>query len=327
MTQSDAVLPAEPVEPIAAPTLPPAPPARRNTLALLGGLVMRPRATFAYLREHGRASWVWPLALALMLTLTARLIAVPIERAQAQAALEALQAQLEEQANGDGNDIVTFGGRVDGPGFSVGPGGPVGATSPILDYGLPVLGVLGQWLLAGVLLLCLAWLLGGRPRAGAMLRMSAWALLVPVLTRAIVMIVVMVGTGRVPAAGLSRLPTSAGPVVSSVDPENLPDFTEGEGGGQVVMMGPGGTVGGSGMGAMYLNFLRGSFMSALDLYTLWALALLLIGVAVTAKLGWIKATLATAGYWGLSLALAALPPVLSFWMMTLSGAGGVMPMR
>ncbi len=327
MTQSDAALPIESVEPIAAPALPPAPPARRNALAVLVGLVVRPRATFAYLREHGGASWVWPLLLALALTLTARLIAVPIERAEAQAALEAIQAQFEEQSGGNGNDIVTFGRPVGGPGFSVGPGGPVGAASPILDYGLPVLGVLGQWLLAGLLLLCLAWLLGGRPRAGAMLRMSAWALLVPVLTRAIVMIAVMLGTGRVPVAGLSRLPTSEAPVISTIDSEQLPEVSDSSGGGQVVMMGPGGTMGGAGIGSMYLTFLRGSFMSALDLYTLWALALLLIGVAVTAKLGWIKSTLATAGYFGLSLALAALPPVLSFWMMTLSGAGGVMPMR
>jgi hypothetical protein len=62
-------------------------------------------------------------------------------------------------------------------------------------------------------------------------------------------------------------------------------------------------------------------LSALDVYTFWMLALLAIGVAVTARLGWLRTGLATLAYWGLSLVLAALPPLLSFWMLSLAGQG------
>jgi hypothetical protein len=51
------------------------------------------------------------------------------------------------------------------------------------------------------------------------------------------------------------------------------------------------------------------------------LALLGIGVAVTARLGWLKAGLTTLVYWGLALALAALPPLLSFWLLRFAGPG------
>jgi hypothetical protein len=323
MTQPDAALPAETAA-LVEPTVVPASPARRNALAVLLGIVAKPRSTFAYLRVHGGWSWVWPLLLALLVTLTARLIAVPIERAQAQAALEALQAQLEEQDTPGGGNFTFSAGPIGGLGYGNGPvSGPAGSNA-MLEYGLPLLSVLGQWLLAGLLLLALAWLLGGRPRAGAMLRMSAWAWLVPVSLRVSVTIAVMLFTGRVPVAGLASLPNGNGPVISSVDNEDLPPASEAEG-AQMVVMGPSGAAGAS-AGAMYLTFLRSSFLGALNLYTLWALVLLAVGVATTARMGWLKATLATASYWAASLALAALPPVVSLWMMRLSGVGAMVPM-
>ena len=72
-----------------------------------------------------------------------------------------------------------------------------------------------------------------------------------------------------------------------------------------------------------MPLLRSSLLGALDLYTFWSLLLMLIGVAVTARLGWLKAALSTAGYWVLSLVLATLPPLLSFILLTLARPGGI----
>jgi hypothetical protein len=236
--------------------------------------------------------------------------------------LEALQAQLAEQRHeGAEGDTFTFGAAAPFGGLSVGGPGGLGASSPILDYGLPLLGLLGQWLLAAIVLLVIAWLLGGRPRPAAMLRMSAWALLVPSVARSLVAITVMLSTGRVPVPGLSApLPTDGAPVVSTIEGDELPPASEGD--GPVFMVGPGGATAPN-VGTLYLSALRSSFLSSIDLYTLWALVLVAVGVAVTARLGWLKSTLTTAGYWGFSLALAALPAVLSFWLMSFSGAGRV----
>lgn len=334
MTTTDDMLPIEPapetsgeaaLEAVPAVLMPEPPPARRGVLALLAGVVLWPRSTFAYLRDWGGRAWMWPVLAALVLTVTARLIAVPIERAQAQAAMEALQAQLEEQAVPEGGDnMVIVGSAVPAGGFSFGPG-PMGArtNSPLTDYGLPAVGVLGQWLVGALVLLMVAWLLGGRPRASAMLRMSAWALLVPVTARALVAITVMLAAGRVPVPGLTALPANGGPALTIISSDDLP--SEVEGGAQLITRGPGGMVEPS-TGAMYLSVLRGSFLSSLDIYTVWGLGLLVIGLAVTARFNWFKALGATAAYWGVSLALAALPPALSFGMMTLTGAGSVIPL-
>src|SRR5690242_12574863 len=81
---------------------PPAPPERRGLLAVLLGVIAWPRSTFTYLRDHGGRSWLLPLTLALALTLAARLVAVPIEKAQAEAAQKAFQDQLDALQNDQG---------------------------------------------------------------------------------------------------------------------------------------------------------------------------------------------------------------------------------
>jgi hypothetical protein len=204
------------------------------------------------------------------------------------------------------------------------------AASPLADYGLPALGVVWDWLLRGTALLGLAWVLGGRPSAGAMFRMSGWTL-IPDIARLGVMLAVMLGTGQVPARGLEGFaPAVGGPVVNVVDAQNAEGDGAGgdtgpgdvytfEAGPGSVDMGPGGL---PGAGDMYVSFLRNSFLSAIDLYSLWALVLLAIGAAVTARLGWLKAALSSLLYFGLNVALAALPPLLSFWLLRFAGGGG-----
>jgi hypothetical protein len=318
MTTADTLAPSLPAE--AAP-----PPIRRGRLVLLLGVVAAPRATFAYLRDRGGGTWLWPLLAAVALTVAAKIVAAPIERARAEAARAVLEAQLAGQL-GEGNFTagVPAGGVPLGIPLMAAPGGA--ASSPLLDYGLPALGVVWDWALRGGALLGLAWLLGGRPGAGAMFRITGWSL-VPDIARLLVALGVMLAAGRVPARGLAGFDAAGGaPVATRIDgstaegdgqgePGDVITFQAGTGG---AVVGPGGALG---AGAMFAVFLRDSFLSALDVYTFWMLALLAIGVAVTARLGWLKAGLATLLYWGLSLVLTALPPLVSFWVLSLAGPG------
>jgi hypothetical protein len=315
--------------PLAAPALPePLPQARRGLLSVLLGVIASPRATFAYLRDHGGASWVWPLMAALALTVAARLVAVPIERAQAEAAMAELQEQLEaRESSGEGGEGQVF---IAGPGAVPLANGSVAAPTPLATYGLPALGTVWDWVLRGGVLLGLAWVLGGRPSAGAMFRMSGWALL-PDIARLAVMLAVMLSTGTVPARGLAGFgATAGGPVVTQMDGqgtegassedggpnEDIVTFEAGPGG---VSFGPGGAADSS---ALFVGLLRNSLLSAVDVYTLWTLILLVTGVAVTARLSWLKAGIASLAYFGLSIVLASLPPLLSFWLMRVMGGPG-----
>jgi len=311
----------------AAPPPPPAAPARRGLLAVAAGIIAWPRSTFAYLRDHGGRSWLLPLALALALTVAARVVAQPIERAQAEALRAQLEAQLEALQDsagaGDGGAVFTT-GTVGGP-VTLGSG-PV-APNPVAEFGLPLLGVLGDWALRGGGLLALAWVLGGRPAAGAMFRMSGWTLL-PDILRLLVALGVMVSVGRVPVRGLSGFSPGGGETAINVSPVEGGGGVATEDGGtlepsdgnNVMVIGPGGaTTGTPNSAPPFLLFLQTSFLGSVDVYLLWALGLLLIGVAVTARLGWLKAGLATLLYFGLSVALGALPPLLSFYLLRLTG--------
>ena len=321
---------------------PPPPPPRRGLPALAAGVIAWPRNTFAYLRDHGGRSWLAPLGLALVLTLAARLIAQPIERAQAEALQAEIQAQIDamqgangDPANGDGSPNYVVGPM--GAGGPVATGGPA-TSNPVADLGLPLLGVLGDWALRGGALLALAWVLGGRPSAGAMFRMSGWTFL-PDIVRLLVAIGVMLALGRVPARGLAGLGQPADGAQISISPTDgtggvvssdggSATYSDGETEGpqnNVITFGPGGPVSGLAGGVPFLAFLQGAFLSSLDIYLLWALVLLGIGVAVTARLGWLKAGLATLLYFGLSIVLAAVPPLVTLMVMQLNGPGIIVP--
>ncbi len=307
-----------PLEP-AAPVELPEPVKRRGLGNLLLGSIFWPRATFAYLRDHGGRSWLLPLLLAVLLAVAGRVVAIPIEKAQADAALAAIQSQLGGQSKTGNVQIFTAGG----------PGGlaTFGTTTdpaakPLLAYGLPVLGVVWDWLLRGGLLLGLAWLLGGRPGGGAMFRLSGWTL-IPTVARLLVVLAVMLIAHREPLSGLQgfgAVPGGGGPVTLNVSPGDNTGSASTDGtSGNAIQVGPGG----GNFGPAFLPLLQSSFLGALDLYTLWGLLLMLIGVAVTARVNWIKAAIATAGYWAVSLALATLPPLLSFMLLTLAGPGRI----
>ena len=283
------------------------PVARRNPLALFIGVVIKPRDTFTYLREQGGWSWLAPIALVLALTLISRLIAAPIERAQAEAALAAIQDQLSNSPEGpEGGD-----------GFMIqsGPGGG-GAISSVpgndwlVSYGLPLGSVLLNWVVCGLALFGLAWLVGGRPKLGAMFQLSSWALL-PTLARLMVMIGVMLIAHRIPTAGLQPIldTTVTSGSDSTAPPPGAQTFTVGPGGGPMSA------------GPNFASLFGLNFLQTLDIYRLWEMVLLVIGVVVMARLDWLRALIPPVGYWGVTVALATLPLLLMPLIMPLLFGG------
>lgn len=290
-----------------------APRERRGLGRLMLGIVLWPRSTFAYLRHSGGRSWVLPVLLVALLAVAARAVAIPIEKAQAEAAIAAIQAQQNAQGKGNNGKGTFF--IAGGPGGLAGiPGTTDPGGNPLLAYGLPLVGVAWDWLFRGAVLLGLAWLLGGRPGAGAMFRMSGWTL-VPNAARLLVALAVMLAAHREPLAGLEGFGARPGNTNIIVASDATPAAT----GGTAIQAGPGGSF----SGPSFLTLLRSALLSNIDLYTFWSLLLMLIGVAVTARLGWLKAVISTAGYWALSLVLATLPPLLSFILLTLARPNGV----
>jgi hypothetical protein len=132
-------------------------------------------------------------------------VAQPIERAGR--GLAPGQAQIDALQNGGDGGAAQMAGRCSSRAnrwpdwFGKHIGDPA-ASNPMAEFGLPLLGVLGEWVLRGGALLALAWVLGGRPTAGSMFRMSGWTL-VPDILRLLVALGVMVTVGRIPARGLS----------------------------------------------------------------------------------------------------------------------------
>jgi len=133
----------------------------------------------------------------------------------------------------------------------------------------------------------------------------------------VVALAVMLIAHREPLAGLEGFNAVPANATISVTSNSEPD----SGSGTVIQAGPAGKGGLS--GPSFIPVLQSTLLSALDVYTVWSWLLMLIGVAVTARLGWLKAALATAGYWALSLVLATLPPLLSFMLLTLARPGGI----
>lgn len=290
------------------------PVARRNPLALFVGILIKPRDTFTYLREHGGWSWIIPIGLVLALTLASRLIAAPIERAQAEAALAALQEQLGDSADGPSLNGDSFAVQI-GPGMSGINGAPISSGSDWLTtIALPLGNVLLNWGVCGLALFGLAGLVGGRPKLGAMFRLSSWALL-PTMARLGVMIGIMLSAHRIPTTGLQPV-LDATPLTSGGDEAAPPP------GAQVITIGPGGgpMAGGPNFASLFgLNFLQ-----TLDIYRLWEMGLLVIGVVVMARLDWLRALIPPVGYWGLMVALSTLPLLLMPLIMPLLFGGPMM---
>lgn len=234
---------------------------------LLGGMIVRPRATLEYLRERGGRTWWLPALLALLLVVLPVLVAAPITARQARERVAAVQEQS-------------------GTGVSAGEQAQMEqaqsmAASPLITVVFPaaggVVGLAVGWLVwAGALYLA-GLALGGRSTFGQMFRTVVWAWF-PHTLRGLLRTIYILASGQL----------ITNPGLSGLVQENRPSS-------EMALAPPS-------LGQMTLV----AFLSRIDLFLVWNLILLVVGVTVTTRLPRRKAALVTLTVWLLLTALSLL---------------------
>ena len=250
-------------------------PERRGLPRILWGMIVRPRVTLEYLREHGGRTWWLPALLTVILVTAPVVVAAPITAQQSREAVAAAQEQWGEPR---GIEMSAEEQAQMEQAMSM-------AASPLLTVVFPAVG--------GVVVLAVGWLvwagalylagmaLGGRSTFGQMFRMVAWAWL-PYTLRGLLQTVYILASGQIIAnPGLSGLVQETRSV------------------SEVVLAPPG-----------LAQTLLVAFLSRVDLFMFWNLALLMVGVAVTTRLPRRKAALVTLGVWLLLTTLSLLPALV-----------------
>jgi hypothetical protein len=214
---------------------------------MVWGVLAKPRATFATLRNGNGRAWLLMAVLGMILVTLPTIASEPIKAQQAQQTSEQIQEQLQNQ-----------------PGFEAGnvsvEQATSFATSPILTTVLPAIfaaiGRIFSWLLWSGALYLLASIVGGSSNFLQMLQVVIWAWL-PYALRSILQAIYITATQTLIAhPGLSGFAGAPVP-----DPSN-----------------PFGTM--PSTGTVVLQ----TFLGQIDLYLFWYLALLVLGITAVTKL-------------------------------------------
>ncbi len=251
-------------------------PERWGLPRLLWGMIVRPRATLEYLTERGGRTWWLPALLAVLLVILPTVVAAPITARQAREAVQATQEQMEERI---GTEMSAEQQAQMEQAMSM-------AASPLITAVFPAAG--------GVVMLAVGWLvwagalylaglaLGGRSTFGQMFRTVVWVWL-PYALRGLLRTVYILVSGQLIAnPGLSGLVQEARPISEMVVAPPSP--------GQMLLV---------------------AVLSRIDLFLVWNLILLVIGVTVTTRLPRRKAVLVTLGVWLLLTTLSLIPALVS----------------
>ncbi len=244
---------------------------RQGLLRLLWGMIVRPRATLEYLRERGGRAWWLPALLAVILAILPILVAAPITAQQSREAVAAVQEQFGREISAEEQAQMEQAMSI--------------AASPLITTVFPAVG--------GVVMLAVGWLvwagalylagmaLGGRSTFGQMFCMVVWAWL-PYALRGVFQTVYIMASGQIIAnPGLSGLVQETRPI------------------GEIIAAPPR-------LGQMVLV----AFLSRIDLFLIWNLILLVVGVTVATRLPRRKAALVTLGVWLLLTTLSLLPTLV-----------------
>ena len=248
---------------------------RKRVVRLLWGMIVRPRVTLEYLREQGPRTWWLPALLCVLLIVLPIVVAAPITSRQAREAFLAAQEQMGERLS---EDMSAEERAQMEQAMSV-------TASPLITVVFPaVSGVVARavgWLAwAGALYLA-GLALGGRSTFGQMFRTVVWAWL-PYAVRGLLQTIYILVSGELVAnPGLSGLLQDSRSVQEMVVAPPSP--------GRMVLV---------------------ALLSRIDLFLVWNLVLLVIGVRVVAQLPRRKATLLTVGVWLLLTALGLVPTLV-----------------
>lgn len=248
-------------------------PARPNFFALLWGLIRRPRATFTTLRDTPGRSWLLMGLIVLLLGLVLVWVAAPVT---AQLAREAMQASFEAQAE---RNPQLADPEIQAQAVAM-------AANPLITVVVPSVtvffGALIGWLVWSGALHLVGVMTGGKNSFLQMLHVVIWSSL-PLAIRSLIQTVYVLATGEVIAnQGLSGLLADELTVT------------------ELVAQPPG-------PGRLALQ----AFLSSIDIFQIWNLVLIAIGVMVMARVSGRKAALITLAVWLVftlvRVAFAALP--------------------
>ena len=259
-------------------------PERRGLPRLLWGMIVRPRATLEYLNERGGRTWLLPALLVVLLVILPTVVAAPITAQQSREAVAAVQEQFGEETTAEQQAQMEQAMSM--------------AASPLIITVFPAVGgavglVVGWLVWAGALYLA-SMALGGRSAFGQMFRTVVWAWL-PYALRGLLQTIYILASGQlITNPGLSGMVQDTRSISEIVAaPPSM---------SQVVLV---------------------AFLSRVDLFLVWNLTLLVIGVTVTTHLPRRKAVLVTLGVW-LLLAVVSLLPALvgGFFAQQFAVTGG-----
>jgi len=250
-------------------------PERWSIPRLLWGMIVRPRATLEYLREHRGRTWWVPALLAVLLAILPIFVAAPITARQTREVVAAAQERWGEQ---QGVEMSAEEQAQMEQSMSI-------AASPLITVVFPAVGsavglVVGWLMWAGGLYLA-STTLGGRSPFGQVFRTVVWAWL-PYTLRGLLQTVYILVSGQL----------IANPGLSGMVQENQPIS-------EIVLAPPG-------LGQTILL----AFLSRVDLFLVWGLILLVIGVTVVTHLPRRKAVLVTLVVWILLTAVSILPALV-----------------
>ncbi len=254
--------------------------AESNTVAalsfwrILWGIIRKPRRTFEYLRDRPHRAWLWMAALALLASLLPVLASAPISTRIAKEAMQQNLENIREQ-----NPGMTPEQEAQMLGFAANPL----FTTIIPGVGAVVFALLG-WLIWSGAIHLLSTMMGGGETFGQIWRVVIWSQVPFVLRNLLQGVYITLSGELISNPGLSGL---VGPERSAE--EALQQF----------MSAPPST------GQLALQ----SVLGKIDLFMIWNLVLLTIGVAVTARLSGRKAALIVLLVWGV-LTLLGLVPIL-----------------
>ncbi|MGB9775996.1 MAG: YIP1 family protein [Anaerolineae bacterium] len=239
---------------------------------LLWGMIARPRATFRYLNKHGRRLWWLPALLTVVMVVLPIIVAGPLQARQAREAVAEVQAQMREMLSPEQRQQMEQAQQI--------------AASPLIITVFPsILGVLGLavgWLAWAGALYLVGMVAGGHASFGALFRMVVWTW-IPYALRGFLQTLYILFTGQLIAhPGLSGLVADTRPV------------------GEMLKAPP--TAG---------PLLASAFLSRIDLFLFWNLALLVVGTTVVTRLSGRKATALVLGIWVLFTLIRLIPTLIS----------------
>ncbi len=258
-------------------------PARKNVIALMVGVLIRPKATFAYLKDNHKRVWWLPAILIVLLTLA------PLFVGSRQSSLDAGPVMGEAMLSSSKGVIVESKAM---PGMEAPLTTSTSSATGILSLVMTVLGTPVAWLVWGGSLYLASVFLGRSSSFGQMFRLAVWTWL-PYGIRGLVQTVYILVTGNAIAnAGLSGFV-----VDKSVQ--------------SVISPGPG-------------QLALASILGRVDIYMLWHLLLVSVGLMAFTNLTRKKARTAVLAIW-LVLALLGILPAIFGGMLggILDGSSGV----